>query len=302
MADPKSIRKPSYSPPAGYVTEDQLRAETGISQFTLKRLREDGLVPWRRENCQSGRFTIYPESAIGIVRCILALPEKGFDNRFFTLWLKGYDDVNMVSWIDRGLSTTSKKLARAKPDALVKVIAEAIGKARMTGKGNGNLRGKPQQAIFGRMRVQDVRRSAFKWGLDIAGGAIPETSPTVAKAFGGVPDPQLNLSLDQLRAVNNGASVAEREQVRKDCGRLSNAIRSLTGPVRTGEKAYTAMIGLWDKQDFRAVLIPSLIHMRRQNYDGVDGFLIDFETELHAHAIEQFDKRRENYERPATMA
>jgi hypothetical protein len=287
---------------------DQLRAATGIGQFTLDRLRRDKLVPWERQNCPSALFTIYPEIAIEIVRCIQALPYKGFDNRYFALCLKGYNHVNMVSWIDRRLLIASKKLAKATAAKTSKVIAEAIGK--------GRLRGKPQQSIFARTRDQAVRRVLLKWANAIAVGARPEgslydrsteTSAALAKAIGGLPDPQLdieNMSLDRLRVLNKDASAAEREQVRQDCARLD---ASLTGSVRTNE-AYTSLIGFWGKLDFRALVVPFLIHVRRQGYDyALENLLRDIERrmerspdqerkELHAHAdaaIEQLDKRRE---------
>jgi hypothetical protein len=289
MADSKSIRKPTgvCNPPAGYVTNEQVRAATGIGQFTLERLQRDKLVRWERQNCQSGRFTIYPENTIEIVRCIQSY--KGFDNQYFALWLKGYDHIDIVPWIDRRLLTASKKLGHPTAAEISKVIAEATGK--------GRLRRKPQQSIFAKTRNLAVRQLLFKWSSAISVGAIPEaslydrstdTSSTLAKAIGGLPDPQLdieNMSLDRLRVLNKDASAAEREQVRQDCARLENVITiaSSTGSVRTSE-ALTSLIGFWRKPDFRAFLVPFLIHMRRQpGYDyALERFLADMETEAHS--------------------
>ena len=70
------------------------------------------------------------------------------------------------------------------------------------------------------------------------------------------------MSLDRLRVLNNSASAAEREQVRQYCARLD---ASFKGSVRTNE-AYTKLIGFWGKLDFRALVVPFRIHVRRQGY------------------------------------
>lgn len=289
MAHSQSIKPTGmYNAPAGYVTEEQLLQATGIGKFTLDRWRRDGLIPWRRENCSSGRFTIYPKIAIEIVLYIKSLPYKGFDCRFFAVWLKGYDEpVEIVSWVNQTLQIVSKTLAKATIAQTSKLIKEVTGK--------GRLRGTPQQAIFGRKRDPKVRKSLFEWGLAVGRGTIPEasvydcsteTSPLV-KAMGGRPDPQLDientLAPDQLRAVINSASTSELERARQDCARLANVITgaSSMAAVQTREAAYASLIGLWGKPIFRAVLVSFLIHVRRQGYgSALDKFLEDFEVEL----------------------
>ena len=54
----------------GWLTEEQLIAETGIGRFTLDRRRREGLVPWDRRflGFGVGTLTVYPPIAVPMIR------------------------------------------------------------------------------------------------------------------------------------------------------------------------------------------------------------------------------------------
>src|SRR5713226_4999171 len=125
---------------AGWLTEEQLIAETGVGPFTLDRRRREGLVPWNRRflGFQVGTRTVYPLIAVPMLRRVQELQRefKGVDRWRWALWLEGYP-VDILQWHhDRLLRLTNRAEALAKGN-IKTLVVEAVGK--------GRLRGKPHQ-------------------------------------------------------------------------------------------------------------------------------------------------------------
>jgi hypothetical protein len=93
---------------AGWLTEEQLIAETGIGRFTLDRRRRQGLVPWARRflGIGVGTRTVYPPIAVPMLRRLQELQQafKGVDRWRWALWLEGHP-VDIIKWHDRDLDT-----------------------------------------------------------------------------------------------------------------------------------------------------------------------------------------------------
>ncbi len=271
---------------AGWLTEEQIIAETGIGRFTLDRRRREGLVPWKRQflDFGVGTCTVYPPIAVPIIRRLLELRQqfKGVDRWRWALWLEGYP-VDIINWHDRllRLKNQAEGLAKGK---IKTVVVDAAGKRR--------LRGKSHQPIFNRLRQWQARQAVLEWSFAVGVGAVAPASiytpeSPAAKAFGKAasaaqpPDPSLEIekmSFERLRKIIASASVSDIELARLDCNRLAGLValaasldwrrvRDVLGVTRQGAPAtpiapFERLIGLWDNLDFRACLIPFLMFVR----------------------------------------
>jgi hypothetical protein len=126
---------------AGWLTEEQLIAETGVRPFTLDRRRREGLVPWNRRflGFEVGSRTVYPPIAVAMVRRVQELQRefKGVDRWRWTLWLEGYP-VDIVKWhSDRLIRLKERAEAFAKGN-IKTVVVEATGKPIATRRGTGS--------------------------------------------------------------------------------------------------------------------------------------------------------------------
>jgi hypothetical protein len=293
---------------AGWLTEEQVIAETGIGAFTLDRRRRQGLVPWDRRflGFGVGTRTVYPPIAVPMIRRLQELQRtlKGVDRWRWALWLEGYP-VGIVEWHDRLLRLNNKAKALARGN-IKTVVVEAAGK--------GRLRGKPLQPIFNRVRQWQARQAVLEWGVAIGVGAVPPASvhtpgSPAAKAFSKAtsaaqpPDPSLEIekmSFERLHKIITSASVSDIELARLDCNRLATLVtlaasldwrrvRDALGVTHQGGPAtpiapFERLIGLWDNLDFRACLIPFLMFVRsRPSYRyELDERFASLEIELQA--------------------
>lgn len=296
----------------GWLTEQQLIAETGEGPFTLDRLRRAGLLPWSRRflGFAVGTAAIYPRIAVGIIRRIQDYRRrkiKGFDRWRLLLWHEGYP-ADVTKWHVARLHQLEKRADDAANGNIKNVVVDdAVAK--------GPLRRKPHQPIFNRVRQEQARKAVLAWSLAIGVGAAPPASiyragspaaKAVRKAVGAgeaLPDPAFELehmSFARLRAICADASAGESEQGRLDSNRLGDIIAlaaSLDWPrIREAAEVthqggpagpmapYDRLIGLWDNLDFRVCLLPFLIFVRRQpgyRYE-LDERFASMEIELHA--------------------
>jgi hypothetical protein len=60
---------------AGWLTEKQLIADTGVGSFTLDRWRREGLITWDRRflGFGEGTVTVYPPIAVSMVQRLLGI-------------------------------------------------------------------------------------------------------------------------------------------------------------------------------------------------------------------------------------
>jgi hypothetical protein len=273
---------------AGWLTEEQLIAETGVGRFTLDRRRRQGLVPWDRRflSFGVGTVTVYPPIAVPMLRRLQELKEafKGVDRWRWALWPEGYP-VDIIKWHDRLLRLKSRAKALAK-GKIKTVVVDAARK--------GRLRGKPHQSIFNHARQWQARQAVLEWSVTVGVGAVPPASiytpgSEAAKAFSKAtsaaqpPDPSLEIeqmSFERLHKIIISASVSDIELARLDCNRLAGLVtlaasldwrrvRAVLGVTRQGGPAtpiapFERLIGLWDHLDFRACLIPFLMFVRSQ--------------------------------------
>ena len=296
---------------AGWLTEEQLIAETGVRPFTLDRRRREGLVPWNRRflGFEVGSRTVYPPIAVAMVRRVQELQRefKGVDRWRWKLWLEGYP-VDIVKWhSDRLIRLKERADAFAKGN-IKTVVVEATGK--------GRLRGEPHQPIFSRVRQWQARQAVLEWSVTIGVGAVPPASvhtpgsPTakaIGKATGAAqpPDPSLEIekmSFSRLHKIITSASASDIELARLDCNRLASLVtlaasldwhrvRDALGVTHQGGPAspiapFERLIGLWGNLDFRACLIPFLMVVRsRPGYRyELDERFASLEIELRAVA------------------
>jgi hypothetical protein len=271
---------------AGWLTEEQLIAETGVGPFSLDRRRREGLVPWDRRflGFEVGTCTVYPPIAVQMIRRLQELQQafKGVDRWRWALWLEGYP-VDIIPSHDRLLLLKSRAEALAKGNIKTAVVG-VVGK--------GRLRAKRLQPIFSHVRERQARQAILEWSFAVGVGAVPSTSiytpgSRAAKAFnkatsaGQTPDPSLEIekiSLERLHQIITSASVSDIELARLDCNRVASlvslagsldwrSVRDILGVTRQGAPAspiapFERLIGLWDNLDFRACLIPFLIFVR----------------------------------------
>jgi len=224
---------------AGWLTEEQLIAETGIGRFTLDRRRRQGLVPWDRRflGFGVGTCTVYPPIAVAMIRRLEELKRtvKGVDRWRWALWLEGYP-VDIVEWHDRLLRLKNKAEALAK-GKIKTIVVDAAGK--------GRLRGKPHQPIFDRVRQWQARQAVLEWSVAVGVGAVAPASiytpgSPAARAFGKAtgaaqqPDPSLEIekmSFARLHKIVSSASVNDIELARLDCNRLVGYVIAFDGIV-----------------------------------------------------------------------
>ena len=217
----------------GWLTEEQLIAETGIGRFTLDRRRRQRLVPWDRRflDFGVGTRTVYPPIAVPMIRRLQELQQtfKGVDRWRWALWLEGYP-VDIIEWHDRLLRLKNSAEALAKGN-IKTIVVEAAGK--------GRLRGKSHQPIFNHVRQWQARQAVLEWSVAVGVGAIvpasvytPGSPP--AKALGKAisaaqpPDPSLEIekmSFARLHKIISSASVSDIELARLDCNRLAGLVR-----------------------------------------------------------------------------
>jgi hypothetical protein len=292
----------------GWLTEEQLIAETGVGRFTLDRRRRQGLVPWDRRflGFGVGTVTVYPPIAVPMLRRLQGLQQafKGVDRWRWALWLEGYP-VDIIKLHNRllRLKNRAKRLAKGK---IKTVVVEAARK--------GRLRGKPHQPIFNHARQWQARQAVLEWSFAVGVGAVPPASvytpgSAAAKAFSKATsaaqpaDPSLEIeqmSFERLRKIIISASVSDIELARLDCNRLAGLVtlaasldwrrvRDALGVTRQGGPTtpiapFELLIGLWDNLDFRACLIPFLMFVRsRPGYRyELDERFASLEIELQA--------------------
>jgi len=293
---------------AGWLTEEQLIAETGVGPFTLDRRRREGLVPWDRRflDFGVGTVTVYPPIAVPMIRRLQELQQafKGVDRWRWALWLEGYP-IDIIKWHDRLLRLKNRAEALAKGNIKTSVV-EAAGK--------GRLRGKPHQPIFNHVRQWQARQAVLEWSVTVGAGAVPPASvytpgSPAAKAFSKAtsaaqpPDPSLEIekmSFERLHKIITSASVSDIELARLDCNRLAglvtlaasldwHRVRDALGVTHQGGPAtpiapFERLIGLWGNLDFRACLIPFLMFVRsRPGYRyELDERFASLEIELQA--------------------
>jgi hypothetical protein len=167
---------------AGWLTEEQLIAETGVGHFTLDRRRREGLVPWDRRflDFGVGTVTVYPPIAVPMIRRLQELQQafKGVDRWRWALWLEAYP-IDIIKWHDRLLRLKNRAEALAKGNIKTSVV-QAVGK--------GRLRGKPHQPIFNHVRQWQARQAVLEWSVTVGVGSVPPASvytpgSPAAKAF-----------------------------------------------------------------------------------------------------------------------
>ena len=292
----------------GWLTEEQLIAETGVGRFTLDRRRREGLVPWNRRflDFGVGTRTVYPPIAVPMIRRLEELQQafKGVDRWRWALWLEGYP-VDIIKWHDRLLRLKNSAEALAKGN-IKTIVVQAAGK--------GRLRGKPHQPIFNHVRQWQARQAVLEWSVAVGVGAVAPASvytpgSPAAKALGEAtsaaqpPDPSLEIekmSFERLHKIISSASLSDIELARRDCIRLAGLVtlaasldwrrvRDAMGVTHQGGPAtpiapFERLIGLWDNLDFRACLIPFLMFVRsRPGYRyELDEQFASLEIELRA--------------------
>ena len=293
---------------AGWLTEEQLIAETGIGPLTLDRRRREGLVPWDRRflGFGVGTRTVYPPIAVPMIRRLQELQQafKGVDRWRWALWLEGYP-VDIIEWHDRLLRLKNRAEALAKGNIKTVVVQVA---------GKGRLRGKPHQPIFDHVRQWQARQAVLEWSVAVGVGAVPPASvytpgSPAAKALSKATsaaqpaDPSLEIekmSFERLHKIITSASVSDVELARLDCNRLAglvtlaasldwHRVRDALGVTHQGGPAtpiapFERLIGLWGNLDFRACLIPFLMFVRsRPGYRyELDERFASLEVELQA--------------------
>ncbi|MFZ0601853.1 MAG: hypothetical protein WAN05_10930 [Roseiarcus sp.] len=271
---------------AGWLTEEQLIAETGVGHFTLDRRRREGLVPWDRRflDFGVGTVTVYPPIAVPMIRRLQELQQafKGVDRWRWALWLEGYP-IDIIKWHNRLLRLKNRAEALAKGNIKTSVV-QAVGK--------GRLRGKPHQPIFNHVRQWRTRQAVLEWSVTVGVGSVLPASvytpgSPAAKAFSKAtsaaqpPDRSLEIetmSFERLHKIITRASVSDIELARLDCNRLAGLVtlaasldwrrvRDALGVTHQGGPAtpiapFERLVGLWDNLDFRACLIPFLMFVR----------------------------------------
>lgn len=295
----------------GWLTEEEVRAETGIGHFSFVRFRAHGFVPKgnRRFLGRGGGSTVffYPPIAVPMLRRAVELRKArvGDDGVFWGLWLDGYP-VDVVGWTDERLKRLQARTAGS-THADIKAVARQM--ARQPAK-----RTSPHRAIFRHLQEQEGRRNLLSWAGAIGVGIEPAlglytAGSTLTAAFekglsaADVPDPALEvekISVPRLRDILAKAGVDELEQARRDCKTISDLIavaetidwrrvrvrldvprqgvsEGRGGPIEPFER----LISLWRSFDTRAFLIPYLIFVRR-----LPGYRYELDETLASKAIE----------------
>lgn len=266
---------------AGWLTEKQLIAETGVGIFTLDRRRREGVVPWNRRflGFELGTRTVYPPIAVPMIRRIQELQRefKGVDRWRWALWLEGFP-VDILQWHEDRLRRLKNRAEALAKGNIKTVVAEAAGK--------GRLRGKPHQPLFNQVRQWQARQAVLEWSVTIGVGAIAPASiytpgspaaRALRKATGAAqpPDPSLEIekmSFARLHKIITSASASDIELARLDCNRLSGLVtlvasldwrrvRDALGVMHQGGPAtpiapFERLIGLWEDLDFPRVPDP----------------------------------------------
>jgi hypothetical protein len=300
---------------AGWLTEEQVIDATGVGRFTLDRWLRAGLVSWDRRflgfGTDRGSPTVYPPIAVEQIRHVQKSRQecKGYERWGWELWRHGLPVPGMIGWIVKRLGQLEERADKLAGSGKIKTVVADIAD-------KGRLRASPLQPIFSKVRDQKARQAILGWSLAIgAGSALPasiydRTSP-VAKAFrkaAGAAEPSdpllriEDMSITQLRELVTGATAAELERARLDCGRLVDilalaasldwrCIRDMIGVTHQGGPEgpiapYERLAGLWGNLNFRVGLVPFLIFVRRQpgyRYE-LDERFTSMEIELHALA------------------
>jgi hypothetical protein len=222
--------------PAGWLTEDELIAQTGINHWNLVRWRGKGLIVkpiTPRLGFAIGTASYYPPIAVPMIRRLdeLRLASRDADEWLWRLWLEDFPaDIRL--WVDERLAKAQQKLSVIKNDEDLEMVAATLPPPG---------RGDPRKLLHKPFRraaepeKTDHPTSLMIWALAVATGIdLPATlyDPTpplfkILKQVGGLPDDGFPLpdddlhveqmSLDLLRKIlANVKDDAEFEKARED--------------------------------------------------------------------------------------
>lgn len=281
--------------PDDWFSEEGLIAATGIGHFNLVRWRQQGLVPKparRHLGFAVGTASFYPPITVPMIRRLDELRGQthNVDAWFWGLWLDGYP-IDIERWAGARLALLLKKASG------LDNIAE-INRLAAVAAGKSATRADPHRPLFRRLQKLDSRGSllsaacAIGVGVEAAISFSDPNSPAwtalqTAAGLGGsaLPDPEIDvekMSLGRLRNILAGATVAEMEQARIDCKAITAAADTaervdwykarteLALPRQGGSNRplarFECLLEIWRNFDVRAVILPFLIHLRREGY------------------------------------
>lgn len=304
-----------------WLTEAEILAKTGIGPSMFVRYRKFFKTADRSFHGRGGGSDPYDyaHDTIDVIDWLRAHKNetRGDNDRAWGLWFA--DRYEIVNWIDDRLARLQKRVAGHGAEDIKKPIAHFV---RTPAK-----RTDPHRTIFRHLQEQSGRKSLFEWAAATGMNVTPaiglyEPSSPVEPAFKkGVgancpPDPELdieNMSIERLRKILGDATPAQLAQVRLDCMTLANMVQiarsidwrsagmylSLTPRAAEGARVsplapFERLSTLWHKFDFRAAVIPFLIHVRGlPDYSGdyIENRFAERSEELEALA-RQFPKSR----------
>jgi hypothetical protein len=273
------------------LSEEELRAATGISRHSLVRVRRWlFLTPVRIFRGRgAGSASYYPPVAVPMIRRFYELRRetRKLDEILWRIWLDGFP-VDICKWADERLAPFQSALAPVgNLEDLSKTIIERSSSTLPT-------RTDPRRPIYNRLRLKE-EISLLLWGIHVAAGLAPAkslydpASPVfnALKKAGGLggdwepPDSELlveGFSLARLRDILASASTAEVDQARRDWKLIAqlaeaseaidwHATRKALNVQRTSSAQPPApadfLFALWRNFDARAVMLPFLISVRR---------------------------------------
>jgi hypothetical protein len=273
-----------------WLSEQDLRAATGISRHNLVRWRQQSLIPAPKRRFlgrSAGSASYYPPVAVPMIQRLYQLrrQNRDVDEWLWRLWIDGFP-INIRSWAHTRLARAQKAVARIKNSKDLQIGMTGVANRRAT-------RTDPRRPIHRRLKGSN-RHSLLMWAAAVAFGIEPAkslydpASPAfdALKKAGGLsneppPDPEINperLSLGRLREILTRANDAELEQAREDwrsiskLAEMAEAIdwhhtRTIIDARRTSSVQPPAPIdfflSIWHDFDVRALLLPSFIDLHR---------------------------------------
>jgi hypothetical protein len=219
------------TPPDGWMTRDELRAATGVSERNLVNWRAEGFVPQPQKlflGGGRGTAAFYRAESVAMIRRLHELQGQGRDANawLWGLWLDLADyPVDIRPWTLRRLSQTLKTIKATGDDA------DRIERHVDDGLRRGRVARKMRQRGIDPSRLRDLVLWAYRVAADIEqqerldnpGSTILDTLRKVAglpKIGFPAPDRKLGVELmavGWLNEVVEQATPDELEQVRRDC-------------------------------------------------------------------------------------
>jgi hypothetical protein len=275
-----------------WISEQELRAETGISRRNLERWRQQGIlpVPTRRFSGRgTGSTSVYPPITVPMVRRLDELRQQSphdVDGWTWALWLDGFP-IDIRKWCDDHLAHAAQEIARLGNQDALQATFDRLSTETASRAG-------ARRPLVGRLSSRQ-ERSLWSWVADVMSGPASAKSlydlaspsfEALKRAAGFVgdwpaPDTELHvedLSLTTLRIILREATPTEMEQARQDwwiLERLAKAVEAVDWRsvrkhlgVERGRSAQPVapidfLVRLWRNPKHRAALLPGLIHIRR---------------------------------------